>query len=330
MDALLGVEHVTTIGAYDKKVAKKNKDELEYMWEEAWAYNEQIYAEQQHRSFTYRGSEATDPEYERMLTLSPDDNTMGSVQVPAAGIDLPIAHGTTNKYLDYEAGHMYGTSLPVGGENSHSIIAGHTGLVNADIFTHLDKVEEGDEFYLLVLNRKLVYKVVRVLTILPEEEDPYMQIVPGRDLVTLYTCTPYGVNSHRLLITGERNRAAEETGDDGTSSGVTVVRKDMQAYMKCFLYGAIPFVVAILAWLIVFKKKKKKKKDDIQENLKALEKEDTGQMSEVSENLSEPVQDQKPDDIQPDTENGSLVDETSKTIDTIPENVSDVEEHKSD
>ena len=258
MDALLGIEHVTTLGAYRGHVEAMPDIELEKAWADARAYNRKIRERQAQCAFTYLGEKATDPEYQSLLCFQ-GDNTMGGIRVPSAGIDLPIAHGTENKYLDFEAGHLYGTSLPVGGEGTHAVIAGHTGLRNADIFTHLGKVREGDLFYVRVLDRELAYRVFRVKVVLPEEEDPFLQVEPGRDLVTLYTCTPYGVNSHRLLVAGERDPEAENLANDGAgaSSGLTYVRRDLGAILRCIGCGCVPAVVATAADRLIFGKKRK-------------------------------------------------------------------------
>ena len=259
MDSLLGIDYVTTIGAYDKAISAKSSTEIDAMWNAAWEYNKKIEQKQKKHAYAYMGADATDEEYESLL--APDGNTvMGSVQVPSVGIDLPIAHGTANEQLDIEAGHIYGTSLPVGGAGSHAVIAGHTGLRNADIFTNLEKVKEGEYFYVSILNKKLAYKITRILVVLPEDEGPYLQVEAGRDLVTLYTCTPYGVNSHRLLIMGERDEEMERKDSVNQSNGIEVSRRDTAALIRCIGFGAIPFVVAIVAWFLVFGGKRKKKK----------------------------------------------------------------------
>ena len=128
---------------------------------------------------------------------------MGYVDIPKIGVHVPIYHGTEERALQSGAGFWYGTSLPVGGENTHCVLAAHNGLVKAKLFTDLDKLEVGDQFTLDVLNETFTYEVDQILVTLPEEtEELYIQ--NGKDLVTLYTCTPYGVNTHRLLVRGHR------------------------------------------------------------------------------------------------------------------------------
>lgn len=144
----------------------------------------------------------TDQDYNSQLNLW-NDGIMGSVSIPKISVKLPIFHGTSLEELDKGAGHMYGTSLPVGGENTHSIISAHTGMSNKLMFTRLDELKEGDVFYLHVEGRTLAYKVSEINVILPDEFDK-VTIQNGRDIVTLMTCTPIGKNTHRLLVTGER------------------------------------------------------------------------------------------------------------------------------
>ncbi|MBT1163194.1 class C sortase [Bifidobacterium felsineum] len=144
---------------------------------------------------------AKDKEYQSLLNTGGE--VMGTIKVPKQSIDLPIYHGTSEEALASGAGHLYGTSLPVGGSSTHSVITGHRGLVEAMMFTRLDEVKEGDFFYIEVMGETLGYKVDRISVILPNDTSQ-LKIVPGEDRVTLMTCTPYGVNTHRLLISGHR------------------------------------------------------------------------------------------------------------------------------
>lgn len=142
-----------------------------------------------------------DKEYQSLLNTG--NGVMGTIKVPKQSINLPIYHGTSEEALASGAGHLYGTSLPVGGKSTHSVITGHRGLVEALMFTRLDEVKEGDFFYIEVMGETLGYKVDRISVILPDDTSK-LKIVPGEDRVTLMTCTPYGVNTHRLLISGHR------------------------------------------------------------------------------------------------------------------------------
>ena len=142
-----------------------------------------------------------DKEYQSLLNTG--NGVMGTIKVPKQSINLPFYHGTSEEALASGAGHLYGTSLPVGGKSTHSVITGHRGLVEALMFTRLDEVKEGDFFYIEVMGETLGYKVDRISVILPDDTSK-LKIVPGEDRVTLMTCTPYGVNTHRLLISGQR------------------------------------------------------------------------------------------------------------------------------
>lgn len=141
-------------------------------------------------------------EYYAQMNI-PGTDVMGYVSVPKAGVTLPIYHGTSEDVLQNGVGHMEGSSLPVGGESTHTVLTGHRGLPSATLFTHIDRLAAGDTFSIYVFNEVLTYQVDQVLTVLPSELGE-LRIVKGQDLCTLVTCTPYGVNTHRLLVRGHR------------------------------------------------------------------------------------------------------------------------------
>ena len=148
---------------------------------------------------------------------------MAYVEIPAIDCSLPIYHGTDEEVLQTAVGHLEGSSLPVGGEGTHCVLSGHRGLPSAKLFTNLDQVREGDVFLLWVLNEKLTYQVDQIRTVLPEEMED-LELVAGKDYCTLVTCTPYGVNTHRLLVRGSRVENApdappEEPGQTGEGTG---------------------------------------------------------------------------------------------------------------
>lgn len=150
-----------------------------------------------------------------------DDGMMGYIEIPCISVYLPIYHGTSEEVLAVGAGHLEGTSFPIGGVNTHAVISGHTGLRTAKLFTDLTEMENGDLFFIHIAGETLAYEVVAVNVVLPEDTS-LLAIQEGRDLVTLLTCTPYGVNSHRLLVTGERTEyeetAVEEQKENSSSS----------------------------------------------------------------------------------------------------------------
>lgn len=144
---------------------------------------------------------SNDAQYQRLLNVG--DGVMGSIKIPKIGVDLPIRHGTSNTALEQGAGHLYGTSLPVGGTSTHSVITGHRGMVNAAMFTRLDEMRLGDAFYIDVMGDELAYQVDDIAVIEPNDTSK-LRIVPGEDRVTLMTCTPYGINTQRLLVSAHR------------------------------------------------------------------------------------------------------------------------------
>jgi sortase A len=156
-------------------------------------------------------------DYRRQLALTPE-SPMARIRIPQIGVDLPIYHGTENAVLDKGIGHLYGSALPVGGAGSHAVLTGHSGLPNADLFTRLPELDMGDFFSIDVAGETLTYRVAHIETVEPDEGDALRQVA-GRDYVTLLTCTPIGVNSHRLLVRGERvEREVEEDASQALPS----------------------------------------------------------------------------------------------------------------
>lgn len=184
-------EFSTVISNYDNDVSDKTDTSLKEDVVAAEKYNQKI----------ANGVDDNTDNYYDLLSYG-SDGAIGYISVPKVGINLPIYHGTSDAVLAIGAGHMENTSLPIGGKSTHSVIVGHTGLSYA-MFDGLHNLSDGDEFYITVQNRKLTYRVVEMRKVLPTETD-YTEIVPGKDLVTLVTCYPSGVNSHRLLVQGER------------------------------------------------------------------------------------------------------------------------------
>lgn len=144
-----------------------------------------------------------DTQYMSLLNES-HDGIMASVDIPKISLKLPIYHGTGVNALNRGSGHLYDTSLPIGGKNTHTVITGHRGMVQALMFTRIDELIAGDTVYIHVLGKTLGYKIDSIRIILPTEGEQYLRIVPGQDRITLLTCTPYGVNTHRLLVSGHR------------------------------------------------------------------------------------------------------------------------------
>ena len=190
------------ITSYDDAI-EEIKDEIDYSaeWERAHAYNEGLLPSILPDSFAIAAADGEpDKEYMANLNLL-GDGMMGMVEIPKIDIKIPIYHTTSEEVLQIAAGHLEGSSLPVGGKDTHAVISAHRGLPSASLFTDLDRLEIGDHFLIHVLDETLCYEVDQIVTVEPEDTEA-LRVEPGRDLVTLLTCTPYGVNSHRLLVRG--------------------------------------------------------------------------------------------------------------------------------
>lgn len=188
-------------------------------------------------------------EYESLLNLM-DDGVMGTVEIPVIDVSLPIYHGTSESVLEKGVGHLHGTSLPVGGESTHTVLTGHTGLSKAKLFTDLTELEEGDIFFLRVMGENLAYEVDQIKVVLPSELDD-LKIVPGEDYCTLVTCTPYGVNSHRLLVRGVRTDYQEAVENPETFEDKEVESKWMEEYKKALLISVGCFIGCLVVLGIV-------------------------------------------------------------------------------
>lgn len=200
------------------------------------------------------------PPYEDLLNLA-NNGIMGYIMIPAINIDLPIYHGTTGAAMEKGAGHMEGTSLPVGGIGTHAVISAHSGMASAKLFTDLDKLKLGDMFFITVCNQKLAYEVDNIAVVEPTDID-LIRIDTQQDYVTLLTCTPYGVNTHRLLVRGHRVEMAEEAiaevEEKAKPEGSTWIEK----YEQGILIGIAIFLgLLLIALLVYFIKRRKDKKE---------------------------------------------------------------------
>ena len=196
-----------------------------------------------------------DSTYMNCLNLT-GDGMMGIVEIPKIAIKLPIYHGTSDEVLQQAAGHLEGSSLPIGGESTHAVISAHRGLPSASLFTDLDQLEEGDHFLIHVLNETLCYEVDKISVVKPEETSS-LAVEEGKDLVTLLTCTPYGVNTERLLVRGHRVPYVEqEVADEKTPlSGISLHTN----YLLWVIVGLAVTTIFILVLYLKEKKLQKKK-----------------------------------------------------------------------
>lgn len=199
------------ISNYEQVVSDKEAAEgIDYDAERKKAedYNEALLPCVLPDSFALAESSGVDPVYMNTLNIAGDE-MMGSVEIPKINIKIPIYHTTEEEVLNKGAGHLEGSSLPVGGANTHAVISAHRGLPSASLFTDLDQLKEGDHFLIHVLNETLCYEVDKISVVKPEDTTA-LAVEDGQDLVTLLTCTPYGVNTERLLVRGHRVPYVEE------------------------------------------------------------------------------------------------------------------------
>ena len=201
------------------------------------------------------------PPYEDLLNLA-NNGIMGYIMIPAINIDLPIYHGTTGAAMEKGAGHMEGTSLPVGGIGTHAVISSHSGMASAKLFTDLDKLKLGDMFFITVCNQKLAYEVDNIAVVEPTDID-LIRIDTQQDYVTLLTCTPYGVNTHRLLVRGHRVEMAEEAIAEVEEKAEPAASTWIEKYEQGILIGVAIFLgLLLIALLVYFTKRLKQRKDE--------------------------------------------------------------------
>lgn len=251
------------ISNYTDTVETMEPEDYSKIWEEAKAYNDQHKVNTIVDAFDEEeGDYILSHPYDQLLNPTGNE-IMGYLEIPKINVRLAIYHGIGPNALENGCGHIEGTSLPIGGESTHSVISAHRGLPSAKLFTDLDQMEVGDIFYINVLDETLAYKVDQILIVLPEETES-LAIEEGKDLVTLVTCTPYGVNSHRLLVRGERTEYVPE--DDVGDSGV-ILRNPLEGAGRAERLLMIELLVVMIVLIILtiaFKisDRRKKKKDN--------------------------------------------------------------------
>ena len=235
------------ISNYTQIVANLDKNDYSNFWDDAIEYNQDLWT----RDNPYLLAESQRERYEALLNPA-GDGIMGYVEIPDIDISLPIYHGTDELVLQVAIGHLDWTSLPTGGEGTHCVISGHRGLPSARLFTDLDKLVTGDLFMLHVLDETLTYEVDQIRIVEPDETDELL-IQQGKDLCTLVTCTPYGVNSHRLLVRGHRVENMAQTVDVRITADAVVVEKLVVAP-----FVLLPILLVMMIWLFAGTGKRKK------------------------------------------------------------------------
>ncbi|MGL4874884.1 MAG: class C sortase [Clostridium sp.] len=244
-----------SIGEYDEEVKKVKEVDLNSIFERAEEYNKELIK----NKATIKVGESKDKNYLSQLKVKEDEQIIGYITIDKINVRLPIYHGTEESVLQSGVGHLEGTSLPTGGIGMHTVLTGHTGLPSAELFSKLENLEIGDVFVVKVLDRTLAYKVKEKNVVLPKEVKG-VKPQEGKDLMTLVTCTPYGVNSHRLLVTGERTDLEPEAEMELTENKVKLSKKDT------LILGLIIFIVIIVICFIVRKLIKRNKRGRLNES----------------------------------------------------------------
>lgn len=233
------------IAEYAQQVADLDNDEYERLWAEAKAYNKTLLNKSSRFTLTDEELE----EYESLLSVS-GTSVIGHIEIAKINCYLPIYHGTDESVLQVGVGHLEGSSLPVGGESTHCVLSGHRGLPSAKLFTDLDQIEVGDTFVFYVLDEVLTYEVDQIRIVEPQEIEE-LEIVEGKDYCTLVTCTPYGVNTHRLLVRGHRVENAVTSAVRVTADAIQI-----EPLLAAPLVAA-PILVLLLIGLFISTHKRK-------------------------------------------------------------------------
>ena len=235
------------IASYAEQVADLDDTTYDQIWADARAYNETL----DNSTSRFVMTEEQKKIYEALLNIA-DNGVMGYIEIPKIKCNLPIYHGTDEAVLQIAIGHVQGSSLPAGGESTHCVLSGHRGLPSAKLFSDLDQLAEGDVFLLRVLDETLTYEVDQIRTVLPDELDD-LAIEEGKDYCTLVTCTPYGINSHRLLVRGHR------VENQASASTIRVTADAMQ--IEPLLIAplvAVPMLLVLLVMVLIPHRTKKK------------------------------------------------------------------------
>ena len=238
------------IASYAETVSQLDTAQYDEMWKVAQDYNRSL----AQRETAFALTDEQKAAYESLLDVS-GLGVMGYIEIPEIDCSLPIYHGTEESVLQVAVGHLEWSNLPVGGEGTHCVLSGHRGLPSAKLFTNLDKLAVGDTFLLRVLDEVLTYEVDQILIVEPEQVDA-LGIVPGEDYCTLVTCTPYGINTHRLLVRGHRVENTPEAARMHVTADATQFDPLLVAPVL-----AIPVLLLLLMILLVPKRRRKSRED---------------------------------------------------------------------
>lgn len=247
------------ISNYEKIVDDTSDEDFSQEWQNAQAFNETISGNNIFADvFGEKSKDSENSEYNRVLNMN-NDGIMGYISIPEINIKLAIYHGTSDDVLQTGVGHINGSKLPIGGESTHCVLAAHRGLPSAELFTDIDQLQTGDKFYLHILDKVLAYEVDQILPMVDKDDHQTLQnalsITEGQDYVSLFTCTPYGVNSHRLIVRGHR---VEYNGEEDVkqSVGDRMLESIKNYYMLILVLGLSITILVIIIMRYVFNKKK--------------------------------------------------------------------------
>lgn len=252
------------ISSYEELIGKMAEEDFTKEWEKANAFNDTIIHNNVFGDvFGENGDDIKNTEYWQILNVG-NDGVMGYVSIPKINVKLSIYHGTADDVLQTGIGHLNGTKLPIGGESTHSVLAAHRGLPSARLFTDIDQLERGDMFYVHVLDETLAYQVDQILDMVDKDDSETLQkalqIEEGQDYVTLFTCTPYGVNSHRFLVRGTRVPYNGEEEIESTAAE-SMLKSIQNYYMIYLILGLSVTLLVILLMRFLIKPGKKKHKE---------------------------------------------------------------------
>ncbi len=259
---LAEIHQSDVIQEYEAALAAADEDFYAAEWQKAREYNENLTGDPVHDPFVFGTGYALPDNYLECLNIG---GIMGYIEIPKIGIRLPIYHGTSEEVLQEGVGHVEYTSLPIGGEATNAIMLGHRGLPSAKLFTDLDQLEIGDRFYLYILDEVLAYEVDEISVVLPAELER-LQAYEDRDLVTLITCTPYGVNTHRLTVQGTRvpyiPEEAEEYRKSAGLLSVFGIDEELR-YLGAAAGGALLLLIIIVVLLV---RRRRRRKEEARES----------------------------------------------------------------
>ena len=244
--------------SYDETVASTSEQDLEAAWAKAVEYNENLYGNPVHDPFIEGSGMVMADNYYQVLDLD-GSGLMGRISIPKISVNLPIYHGTSEATLAKGVGHLEGSSMPTGGIGTHTVFTGHSGLVNAKLFTDLEELQAGDRFFVKILDKTLAYEIDRLLVVDPEDTAE-LRRVADKDYCTLVTCTPYGVNTHRLLVRGHRvDYTPEDEAEEAEAAGAGGLTHE-QVILIASAVGAVLGVVVVA--LLVRRRLCKKEADE--------------------------------------------------------------------